>query len=114
MVTYGAMLHNICHVTSDGKTPWEKRKGRRFGRDLPEFAEIVMYLRPNSLGRDRAKSRWEAHGVFVGIMVESLELVIATEKGVIKARAFRQKVDGERWNKEYLSRVRMGTHPRIK
>ena len=21
MVTYGAMLHNICHVTSDGKTP---------------------------------------------------------------------------------------------
>ena len=42
MVTYGAMLHNICNVTSDGKTPWEKRKGRRFGRDLREFGENVM------------------------------------------------------------------------
>ena len=50
MVTYDAMLHSICHVTSDGKTPWEKRKGRRFGRDLPEFAENIMYLRPKLIG----------------------------------------------------------------
>ena len=52
MVTYGALLHNLCHITSDGRTRWEKRKCRRFGGDLPEFAENVMYPRPNSLGRD--------------------------------------------------------------
>ena len=106
MVAYGAMLHNLCHVTSDGRTPWEKRKGRRFGRDLPAFAENVMFLCPNSLGRDRGESRWEASGVFVGIIVESTEMIIATDQGAIKARSFRRKVDGERWNKEYLATVR--------
>ena len=44
--------------------------------------------------------------MFVGIIVESSELIIADEKGVINARSFRRKVDGERWNKEYLAKIR--------
>ena len=44
--------------------------------------------------------------MFVGIVVESTEMIIATEKGVVKARSFRRKVDGERWNKEHLSQVK--------
>ena len=70
---------------------------------MPEFAENVMFLCPNSLGRDRGESRWEASGVFVGVVVESIEIIIATDQGVIKARSFRRKVYGERWNTEYLA-----------
>ena len=65
-----------------------------------------MYLRPNSLGRDRAESRWEACGVFVGLVVESTELIIATDSGILKARSYRRKVDGEKWNKDYMSSIK--------
>ena len=44
MVIYAALLYNITHVCSDVRTPWEKGKGRRFNRDLPEFGENVHYL----------------------------------------------------------------------
>ena len=44
--------------------------------------------------------------MFVGLIVESTELIIATDSGIIKARSFRRKVDGERWNKEYMSRIK--------
>ena len=42
----------------------------------------------------------------MGLIVESTELIIATDSGIIKARSCRRKVDGERWNKEYLSRIK--------
>ena len=42
----------------------------------------------------------------MGLIVESTELIIATDSGIIKARSFRRKVDGERWNKEYMSRIK--------
>ena len=44
--------------------------------------------------------------MFVGIIVESTEIIIATDQGVIKARSFRRKVDVERWSKMYLASVR--------
>ena len=99
-----------CSITYAMSRVMAKRVGRNarvgFVRDLLEFAENIMYLCPKSLGRDRAESRWDHNGVFVGIMVESWELIIAIEKGVMTARSFRRKVDAERWNKEYLAKVR--------
>ena len=52
-VMYAAMLINICLVGEDGRTPYERRKGRRFKKELPEFGECIRYLKPESVGQTR-------------------------------------------------------------
>ena len=66
------------------KNAMGKKERRKFARDLPEFGEGVMYFKPNSLGVYKSESRWEKWGIFVGIRVESRELLVMTEGGVIK------------------------------
>ena len=70
MVRYAAMTINLCRRGEDGRTPYERRKNRKFHRVLPEFAECVWYLKPESAGVDKLASRWE-DGVFLGIREES-------------------------------------------
>ena len=59
-----------------------------------------MYLKAESVGKDKAESRWE-EGIYVGIRDESGEMLIGTEKGIIKARSFRRYGrEEDRWNKK--------------
>ena len=88
-------------VGDDGRTPYERRKGRKFKRELPELGECVRYIRPESVGQDKANSRWE-DGVYVGLRIESGELFVMTAEGVIKIRSYCRKPEDERWKKEDL------------
>jgi hypothetical protein len=98
---YSALLLNICVVGDDGRTAYERRKGRKFKRQLPEFGECIRYLRPESVGVDKADPRWE-EGVFAGLRIESGEIFVMTKDGVIKVRAFARKPEDERWNQKQL------------
>ena len=40
-VMYSAMFINICLVGEDGRTPYERRKGRRFKKGLGSAPEAV-------------------------------------------------------------------------
>ena len=64
MIRHAAMLLNIGQRGDDGRTAWERVKGRRFNREVPEFGERVMYLKPDSLGKDKLDSRWETGHFF--------------------------------------------------
>ena len=47
--------------------------------------------------------RWDT-GIWLGIRDESGEVIIGTDKGVLKARALRRKIiDNERWNFDTFS-----------
>ena len=37
MTEYAGMILNIKHRGKDGRTAWERRKGRKFGKQLMEF-----------------------------------------------------------------------------
>ena len=87
LVMHASILINICHVGDDGRMAYERRKGRKFKRDLPEIGECVWYLRPESVGKDKADVRWE-NGIFAGVRIESGEFVMMTEEGVIMYRSF--------------------------
>ena len=45
LIMYAGILINICLVGDDGRTAYERRKGRKFKRDLPEIGECIWYLR---------------------------------------------------------------------
>ena len=106
LVTCAGMLENIARVDDEGRTAWERRKGGRFIRELSEFGENVMYMKPDLLGKDKAESRWGESTVFVGIRFESSELLMITERGAVKVRSYKRKVKTERWNLDYLNTVR--------
>ena len=53
------------------------------------------------MGKDKADSRWE-NGIFAGIRIESGELFVMTNEGVIKIRTFCRKPDDERWDIQEL------------
>ncbi len=57
---------------------------------MAEFGEGVLYIRAESVGKDKYNSRWE-EGFFLGVREESGEIIVGTKEGVIKARAFRRK-----------------------
>ena len=70
---------------------------------MPEFGECIWYLRPESKGVDKLDSRWE-DGIYVGLRVESGEIFVMNENGVIKVKHFKQRPEEERWNQEEFLR----------
>ena len=55
---------NRCRRGPDGKTADELRKGRKFARALPHFAEKLLFVVPGvTKGVARAEPRWEARTV---------------------------------------------------
>ena len=100
MVSHAAALINRYHVGLDGKTNYQRWKGKRFAREVAEFGEQVLYLRAGSRGIDKFNTRWE-DGVWLGVRDETGEIIIGTDQGVIKARDFKRRgSDQERWSAE--------------
>lgn len=59
LIKRAAFLINVCRVGEDGRTAWERRKGNKFVRAIPEIGECVWFLRAMSEGKDKLDTRWE-------------------------------------------------------
>ena len=90
MVRHAAGILNRFRVGSDGMTVHRPVKGSRLQTDTVEFRECVCYLKPNSVGQNKADVRWE-EGIWLGIRDKSGETYIGTELGVIKVRSVRRQ-----------------------
>ena len=73
------LLYSICSVKDDGRTARERKKGKKFHRQLPEFGGCIWYLRPESVGTDKLDTRRQG-GIFCGMIVESGEITVMTEE----------------------------------
>ena len=93
-------------IRADGRTNYQRRKGKKFGGSIVEFGESIMFLRSKSVGKDKYDSRWE-NGIWLGIREESGENIIGTKDGVLKARTIRRKAtQDERWKDELFDAFR--------
>ena len=92
-------------VGSDGKTNYQRRKGKKFGGSVMEFGESIMFLRAKSVGKEKFDSRWE-DGIWLGIREESGENIIGTRDGVLKARSIKRRgTHAERWTDELFDLI---------
>ena len=109
MVMHAADTLNRYHVGSDGKTAYQRWKGKAFKKTVPELGENVVYLRSDSLKeikRDKGRTRW-SEGHFLGIRNETGELLIGNEEGVVSARDFQRIADpSRRWSAESLKALK--------
>ena len=84
-------------------------RARLFGRNWWNSRKEFLYLKPMGLkerGRDKMEARWE-EGIFLGLRMESLEVLVGTHKGVIKVRDIkRMDLEKGRWDADFAAKIR--------
>ena len=96
MVEYAASLIRRCLLTTDGRIPYEKIKGRASRRSVALFGEKVWY-KP-SHGRSKTLDYVLEEGIFLGLQDRSDEALIGVDNGVVKCRDIRRQAEEHRWN----------------
>ena len=98
LVEHGAETLNRFHVGADGRTPFERTKGKKFHGASFEFGQVVMHRHAGKVQGGSMEARWSS-GVFLGIKPTSDEYMIAMEDGsIVQARSIMAKMKSESWN----------------
>ena len=95
MSEYCAFLLNRFEVSADGKTAYERMKGKKAKQQGLEFAEGVLFKKKR-VNQPKSESVWE-DGVYLGVRGVSGELIIGTKEGVWKTRTVQRKPKEHRW-----------------
>ena len=105
MAEHAAYLLNRLDVGVDGKTAYERNKGKKATVLGVEFGEKLLYKVRRGAKSEKLNSRWE-YGIFVGVKKESGELWVATPQGITAARSVKRIVRESRWSKDCKAWVR--------
>jgi hypothetical protein len=105
MAEYAAYLTNRLEIGKDGKTAYERNKGKRGTVLAIEFGEKLLWKTRPKAKMEKLNVRWE-YGVFVGIKAISGEVWVATKKGLQVVRSVRRIPVEDRWAQENKDWVR--------
>ena len=96
IVNYAACLINLDSVGGDGKSPFERWRGRRHSLPRCVFGERVWYrvgpLTPGSKADDRM-----VEGRFVGFQLKTGQYIVVANGEIVAARTIRRMPAEERW-----------------
>ena len=105
VVEYASYLINRLEVGRDGKTAYERTKGKSASVLGLEFGEKLLWRKKAQAKLDKINSRWD-FGIFAGVRARSGEFWVATKNGVFKARAVRRIPAGDQWSYDTVSWVK--------
>ena len=98
LVEYSSYLLNRVEVGHDGKTAYERLKGKSANVIRVEFGETVMWKRrPIGGPLGKLSIMWD-EGVFLGIKGTTSEIIIGAGAGIYRTRSIRRKPKEEQWN----------------
>merc|ERR1712153_220696 len=103
LIRWVAMAYSRYKLGADGKTPYERQKGRKCVLEVVPFRELVRYkqLGETSQERESLESSW-FEGVWLGHARGSGEALAGTKDGVVRACTIRRMPEGERWDAEAI------------
>ena len=106
MCEHAAYLLNRLEVGRDGKTAYERSKGKRATALGLEFGEKILFKEKPVGALQKLMPQWK-HGVFIGIKRSSGEVIISNDAGEVKyIRSVRRVPVEERWDVTSLAWVR--------
>jgi hypothetical protein len=101
-VKYAGAVLNRCEVGHDGRTAYERLKGKKVRMPGLEFAEGVLWKLDNRTGAlGKLSCSWR-FGIYIGARAKSGELVVADATGILRARSVMRRPLGERWKPSNL------------
>lgn len=89
---------NMYRVHSDGRTAYERLKGRPYSGNIAMFGECLWYRSLDAFRLSSLDERWTT-AIWLGKSVKSDEHVIVVGSEVRLARSVRRKAEGKRWSK---------------
>ena len=103
MVLHAGSLITKFHVGSDGRTPYQRLRGKPWNTAGVEFGECIFYqpLVEESGKLAKLEDRYR-DGIFLGYKDGSNEVYIGTEGGVTRSHSIKRKPLEHRWNKAEL------------
>lgn len=103
---YAGFLLNRFEVSHDGKTSYERSKGKVAKTLGIEFGEAILWKRkPVGGALGKMSVMWE-DGVYLGVKGTSGEVMVANEKGIWKTRSVQRKPLDERWDKKSIDMIK--------
>ena len=107
MAEYAAVLLNRFEVGRDGKTAFERCKGKKSKTLGLEFGEGLLWKRKPSGGAlGKLSCLWE-DGIYLGVKSTTGEIIIGNNEGIWKARTVQRKPVEHRWIPEN-SKMQLG------
>ena len=105
LVEYAAVLINRFEVGHDGRTPYERLRGKSSRMLGVEFGEKLMFRRqPIGARLAKLESLWD-EGVFLGYRSQSGEYMVGTKDGAFKTRTIKREPEERRWSAESIAMV---------
>ena len=91
LVEYSGLLVNRFEVGKDGKTSFERCKGKKAKTLDIEFGEAVLWKRKLGVGAfGKLTCVWE-YSVYLGVRAKSGEIIVGDKNGVWKTRTVQRK-----------------------
>ena len=86
LVRHAASLITRYQVGKDGRTAYERWKGKQHKKELAEFGECVHFKHSTAAKKPtKLEAQWE-DGIWLGLADESDEVFVGTKEGVYKTR----------------------------
>ena len=105
LIEHCADIHNKFHVYADGKTSFEKVKGKKHRGEFLEFGQKVLHKVPGKPRGGLMATRW-LPGIWLGKRFSSEEHIVAMDGGkVVRARAVRSLPEASMWCKDEVMGV---------
>ena len=106
LVEHVADVINKCLVSSDGKTSFERVKGKKHHGEMVEFATPILHRVAGKVHGGVMAERW-LDGLWLGKCFETGEHIVSmTEGQVVRARAIKEKPTNTELTKEMLDTVK--------
>ena len=106
LVMYAADVINKGLVGEDGKTAWQRVRGRSYGGKGLPFGYPIMHRLTGDVAGGDLRGRW-AEGIYLGRLFLTDEAIVGTPEGVvIRARTVTPRPEGTRVNEEMLKAIR--------
>ena len=103
MVRHASWLLTRYLVKSDGRTSYERLRGKPYRGEIAEAMEHVFYLNP--LQKVNKLDDKGDMGIWLGKSLGSDEHLIGTTSGIRRCRSVWRKPDKKRWNLEALTSI---------
>jgi hypothetical protein len=110
---YMVYLMNRLKTGEDGKTVYERVRGKQGSVVGVEFGEKVLYKIQAGGRLQKINPRWE-HGIFVGVRRRSNELLVSRLDGIKAVRSIRRIPFEKRWGEDCLNWVQWAPWHRYK
>ena len=108
LVRHSAKCLSRYRIQNDGKTPDQRRTGKRWRRQVVEFGEKAAFLpvAARREGRVAGDAERMMDGIFVGHHERTGASLFLSERGLLRGTRVQRKTADQRWDNEFIRKCR--------